>query len=276
MKLITTERQLLSYIPNSIVSVKGEKSFLERVATFIDIAEVWASDNFTGGKIFDEVCDDGISDLHQSLSALVVTDAMRRAVPSLDVVLSPNGFAVVNTANLAPASKPRVDRLVESLTDLRDARISDLLQRLVCMTSWLSTPQSGFFGATLFPDLSVVDTVGGCQGSRWDKYLELRTQIIDIEASLADEWFSPQLMAALHSENLRHTLQGKRIHVAMQIKAQIVEVLKGNLRPRRMADIVNVIRDDSDTFPEWHSSPTAELFSPPVFRNEKKSSGYFF
>lgn len=276
MKLITTERQLLSYIPNSIVSVKGEKSFLERIATFIDISEAWASDNFTGGKIFDEVCDDGISDLHQSLSALVATDAMRRAVPSLDVVLSPNGFAVVNTSNLAPASKPRVDRLVESLTDLRDARITDLLQRLAGLTPWHQTPQAGFFGATLFPDLAVVDSFGGASGSKWDKYPELRNSIIDLEASLAEEWLSPELMAALRSENLRHALQGKRLHVAVQIKAQIVDVLKGNLRPRRMADIVNVIRDDSATFPEWHSSPTAELFSPPVFRNEKKSSGYFF
>ena len=39
--------------------------------------------------------------------------------------------------------------------------------------------------------------------SIWQKYLELRSQIIDLEASLAEEWLSPELMSALLAKNLR-------------------------------------------------------------------------
>ena len=61
------------------------------------------------------------------------------------------------------------------------------------------------------------------------------------------------------------------------IQAQIVAYLTaGSFNSRRLADIVNYIRQDEDEFPEWHHSATAELFSPPVFRNKKKSTGYFF
>lgn len=34
------------------------------------------------------------------------------------------------------------------------------------------------------------------------------------------------------------------------------------------------IRLNPEFFSEWHQSETAKLFAPPVFRNEKKTSGY--
>lgn len=107
--------------------------------------------------------------------------------------------------------------------------------------------------------------------------VELRTQIIDLEDSLAEEWFSPELMSALRSETLRGDLTGKRSEIVSQIKAQIVVYLRGgSFNARRLADIVNVIRQDEYNFPEWHGSDVAQLFSPPVFRNRKNAAGYFF
>lgn len=245
-------------------------------------------------------------------SRLVVADALRRAIPSLDIVLTPNGFAVVNTSNLAPASKPRVDRLVGSMLSHRDDCIAALLPKLVGASSssqdallaknWLTSSQADFFSATLFPDLDIVDAVGGATGSkwglsskraqssssletmpsaadnsRWEKYLELRPQVIDLEASLAEEWFSPELMSALRSENLRGDLTEKRSEIVRQVKAQVVGYLRsGSFNSRRLADIVNYIRLNPEFFSEWHQSESAKLFAPPVFRNEKKASGYFF
>ena len=120
-------------------------------------------------------------------------------------------------------------------------------------------------------------TQSGVTERLWDKYLELRPQIIDLEASLAEEWLSPELMSALRSENLRSDLNEKRGIVVQQIKAQIVGYLRsGSFNSRRLADIVNYIRLNTESFSEWHKSETAKLFAPPIFRNEKKSSGYFF
>ena len=31
-----------------------------------------------------------------------------------------------------------------------------------------------------------------------------------------------------------------------------------------------------EAYPEWHNSATAQLFSPPVFKNKKNAAGYFF
>ena len=278
MKLITTDAQLRAHIPNIIASVKGETPFIERVAHFLDLAEDWVRTTFTSESTFNTIC--GYTDSNEIkiiCSRLVVADALRRAIPSLDIVLTPNGFGVVSTQNLAPASKPRVDRLVGSMLAHRDDCIAALLPELVGASKWLTSPQADFFGSTLFPDLGIVDAVGGATGSKWEKYLELRPQVIDLEASLAEEWFSPELMSALRSENLRGDLTEKRNVIVRQVKAQILGYLKsGSFSSRRLADIVNRIRENKDDFPEWHRSETAKLFAPPVFRNEKKAKGYWF
>ena len=278
MKLITTDEQLRSNIPNIIASVKGEVPFIERLALFLDLAEDWVKTTFTSESTFNTIC--GYTDSNNIkilCSRLVVADALRRAIPSLDIVLTPNGFGVVSTQNLAPASKPRVDRLVGSMLAHRDDCIAALLPELVGASKWLTSPQADFFGSTLFPDLGIVDAVGGATGSKWEKYLELRPQVIDLEASLAEEWLSPGLMSALRSENLRGDLTEKRSVIVRQVKAQILGYLKsGSFNSRRLADIVNYIRLNEKSFKEWHRSETAKLFAPPVFRNEKKAKGYWF
>lgn len=278
MKLITTDAQLRAHIPNIIASVKGEMPFIERLSHFLDLAEDWVRMTFTSESTFNTIC--GYTDSNEIkiiCSRLVVADALRRAIPSLDIVLTPNGFGVVSTQNLAPASKPRVDRLVGSMLAHRDDCIAALLPELVGASKWLTSPQADFFGSTLFPDLGIVDAVGGATGSKWEKYLELRPQVIDLEASLAEEWLSPGLMSALRSENLRGDLTEKRSVIVRQVKAQILGYLKsGSFSSRRLADIVNRIRENKDDFPEWHRSETAKLFAPPVFRNEKKAKGYWF
>ena len=84
-------------------------------------------------------------------------------------------------------------------------------------------------------------------------------------------------MSALRSENLRGDLTEKRSEIVRQTQAQIVGYLKGgSFSSRRLADIVNYIRLNPESFSEWHKSEIAKLFAPPIFRNEKKASGYFF
>ena len=289
MKIITTDEQLRSHLPNIIASVKGETPLIERLSLFLALAEDWVRTTFTSESTFNTIC--GYTDANPTkvlTARLVVADALRRAIPSLDIVLTPNGFGVINTSNIAPASKPRVDRLVGSILSHRDDCIAALLPALVGASKWLASEQADFFGATLFPDLAIVDSVGGATGSRWEKYIELRSQVIDLEASLAEEWLSPELMSALRAENLRSDLTEKRSVIVRQVQAQIVGYLTaqaaarpdrangGSFSSRRLADIVNYIRLNERDFEEWHKSETAKLFAPPVFRNDKKASGYFF
>jgi len=278
MKIITTDEQLRSHLPNIIASVKGETPLIERLALFLDLAEDWVINTFTSEGTFNTICDYTDSNNIKILcSRLVVADALRRAIPSLDIVLTPNGFGVINTNNLAPASKPRIDRLVGSMLSHRDDCIAALLPELPGASKWLTSPQADFFGATLFPTLEIVEAIGSTSSTKWERYIELRQTVIDLEASLAKEWLSPELLSALRAKNIRSSLNNKRSTLVSQVKAQIICYLReSSFNSRRLADIVNYIRQSPNDFPEWHQSPTASLFAPPIFRNQKQSGGYFF
>lgn len=277
-KIINSNEELTALIPNSLITVKGEMPLFDKLAPFLDLAEAWVKDTFTSEPTYNTIC--GYTDsnpIRIATARLVVADAMRRAIPSLDLVLTPNGFATVGTQNLVAASKMRVDRLVGSMLTHRDDCIAALLPELPGASRWLNSEQASFFGATLFPTLEIVAQSPISNSPKWERYLELRPQIIDLEASLAEEWLSPELMSALRAENLRGDLPPVRHDVVRQIKAQLIAYLhKGTFNSRRLADIVNIIRHRPTDFPEWHSSATARLFTPPVFRNRKEAPGYFF
>ena len=277
MKLITNDDTLRHYLPNVFATVKGEVSLFDKVKVDIDLAENWVIETFVSTKIFDAIC--GYADdkpIKVITAKLIASEALRRAIPSLDLVLTPNGFGVVSNQNIAPASKERVDRLIASLDDYRDECIGNLLLLLSRESDWLGSVQASFFGETLFPDLAITEQVKGT-GSKWERYIALRPKILDIEASLAEEFFSHELMVRLKNEVLRKMHTADLARVINAIRGQVVDLLNGgSIRMRDMIDVVNHIRCYPDLFPEWHASETAKLFSPPIFKNKKESRGYFF
>lgn len=277
MRIITDQETLADYIPNMIVNVKGETALFDKIAVHLQASEDWVIRTFTSQKPFTAIVGYTTDNpIHTLTARLIVTEALRLAVPSLDLVFTPNGFAVTQTSNLAPASKQRVDRLIGSLNTLRDDCIAQLLPLLPGVSQWLNSDCAKYFGATLFPTLEIVEQVPG-NTTKWERWLELRPKVIDLEASLAEEWFSPELMSVLRDRNLRNTLPDTDKRFVSEIQAQIIGYLNGgSFSTRRLADIVNFIRKNPAAFPEWHNSATASLFSPPVFKNKKNASGYFF
>lgn len=277
MILITNEQALRQYIPNVVAVVKGETPFINKLAPSLEIAEQWIADNFTGQEILKEIGASDDTTLRNICCNLVVSEAFRIALPSLDVVLTPNGFGIVSTGNLAPASQHRIENLRAGLVETRDNCIALLVRRLSSHEDWRDTEPGRYFGATLFPFPDNLTQFDKETTRSWERYQKLRPRLIDLESSLAEEWFSPELMAALRKEYLSGEMSSGRKLITEQIQAHIVAYFKyGTLHSRRLADIVNYIRQRDDMFPEWHRSETAKLFAPPVFRNEKKSAGYFF
>ena len=276
-KLINNDDTLRQYLPNVFATVKGEVSLFDKIKVDIDLAENWVIETFVSSKTFNTICGYVEDNPIKIITAkLIASEALRRAIPSLDLVLTPNGFGVVSNQNIAPASKERVDRLIASLTDYRDECIGNLLPAIVGASQWLTSSQASFFGETLFPDLAITDQVKGT-GSKWERYLALRPMILDIEASLAEEFFSPELMVRLRNEVLRKTHTADLARVINAIRGQVVDLLNGgSIRMRDMIDVVNHIRRYPNLFPEWHDSETAKLYAPPIFTNLKTNKGYWF
>lgn len=271
VRMIKNAEMLDRFIPNVLVAVKGEKSLFDKLDMHLLVAEAWLKDTFTSETTFSTIA--GYSDdnvIKHIAAQAVVSEAFRKAVPSLDLVLTPNGFGIVSNNNVVPASKERIARLMQSLEKTRDDALELLIPKLSGASKWTSSTQCDWFRSTLFQDLSVVAEMGITE-HRWVKYIELRNQIIGIEESLAEEFFSRKQMYEWRING------DKTDPVLPLVKVEIVNILKGNpIRMKNMMDCVNYIRNNPDQYPVWHNSETAKLFNPPKFENKKNSRGYWF
>lgn len=280
MRLVTSEAQVRKMMPNAFATVEGERDLLEKLEPYIDEAEEFVEKKLTGETIFEEM--EGqveTTPVRLLTEKIIVAHAFYKAVPSLDLVLTPNGFGIVSNTNVAPASKERVERLIEALEGQRDNGIEQLLFRLPSIEGWLQTQQANYFTSTLFPNISVCHRLAIRQ-HRWQEYVQLHGQFVFIESQLAEAYFSQEQMKVFRNKVITGELMATPLMNEVVRQLQSLELMlvteKMHVHPQAFYDLVNVIREHQETFPEWHASDTAKLYTPAVYINKKENGGYWF
>ena len=281
MKLITTDEQLRLLIPNVLATAEGEPTLIEKLYPFLETAEQWAIDNFIPEVIFEEIAeDDGFGPnerFRYPLEKLVACQAYMTAIPSLDLVLTPNGFGIVSNQNIVPASRERVDALMNSLESQRDSAIEALILRLSSRTDWQQSAQGKYFGATMFPLLNLCRRLAIRE--HICSYQQLHERLIKIENVLADTYFSQEQMQVFRSQVIVQYSTSKPIEeqIIRSLQAYELQLLTDiQVHPQCYYDLVTIIRERPDDFPAWHASPVADLYTPKIFQNKKNSSAYWF
>jgi len=282
MKLITTDEQLHMLIPNVLATVEGEPTLIEKLYPYLETAEQWAIDTFVPEAIFDEIAETdsfGPGERFRfPLEKLVACHAYMTAIPSLDLVLTPNGFGIVSNQNVVPASRERVDALINSLESQRDAAIEALIIRLSSRTDWQQSEQGKYFAATMFPFLNLCRRLA-IREHIWDSYQQLHDRLIKIENVLADTYFSQEQMQVFRTHVITQGRTAKPLEdqVIRSLQSYELQLLTDiQVHPQCYYDLVNIIREHEEVFPAWHSSTVAELYKPKIFENKKKSSAYWF
>lgn len=285
MELITSEEILRKYIPNAITTVTGETSLFDKIKPFLIMAEGWVKMNFTSEATFTYISGCSEDNVIKTYTAkAVVAHAFMCAVPSLDVVLTPNGFGIVSNSNIAPASKERVDRLIASLEAERDRAIRLLLPALTSVSGWTDSTQYAYFASTLFPNLDICDFVGLAE-HQWLRYQELHHAIIEIELLIQEQFIGKEQMDAFRQEQIAPSYTSQEVKTVIRsIRAAEVQMLKARLSatahhcspPTTLIHVVDTIRNNQSLFPEWHNSSIKELFSPTIYENHKEDKGYWF
>ena len=269
-------------MPNVFATARGETPFFDKLLPWLETAERWLFSQFVGDDYADTFLSlDENEPLKLTAAAVVVHEAFMRAVPSLDLVLTPNGFGIVSNQNVAPASRDRVARLIASLESSRDNSIEQLIAYLLREEEWYESTIRQWFTATLFPNIDLANLCGFTE-HRWANYLGLRSKAIDVEQRIAEEFVSPEQLAVFREEVFSMTWDfsltaTSHTQIIERLRSVIVSVLQGNNVPvQSLRDIVDFMRKHEDHFPEFRASRTYKLFEPPIFENKKKNSGYFF
>ena len=286
MKLITSEEILRRYIPNVLQTVKGEVPLFDKLTSFLDIAEEWVAHTFTSQATFSTIAGYADANIIKTYAAkVVVCEAFKNAVPSLDLILTPNGFGIVSNSNVAPASKERVYRLVASLEAERDNAIRLLLSSLPGEPSWMTSTQCEYFSATMFPNLDICDYLGVAH-QQWKKYQEVRATLLEIEQHIATQFLGQEQLDVFRKEAMSPSSTSSLMKTVIRsLQAAEAQMLKATLSPTApsacipptaLVSIVNCIRTHPTEFPQWHASPIAELYKPGKKKKKKNDKGYWF
>lgn len=126
--ILQNKEQFVKYIPTA---ASGDWRDME---TYRDSAERWIKNEILGrvlyGQLDSEQEREGYREILDLCRKVVSLDAYHRAIPFLDLVQSANGFGVVSNQNLTPASRDRVNRLIQETALQRDNETEVLLDYL--------------------------------------------------------------------------------------------------------------------------------------------------
>lgn len=211
--LTMTNEELRSLIPNIIHEVDGEPLLADKLTPWLEAAAAWLDDNFV----------DPSFSLPDSLlphaKKIIVYKAFADAIPSLDVTLSPAGFAVISTEGRAPASKERVERLVASLRSYVDANLPPFLRSLLKLEEWRDTPMGDYW---LAPFLHGLD-----EARRFRKdddlltsYRSMRYRVMHFQSFLGQNYLGAQLLREVRDAvyaplSAQHLQMWRAIHRAV-------------------------------------------------------------
>lgn len=276
MEFIKNDEQLRPYLPNAFATVKGESTWFLKLKQYLEDAEEW---------LYNEILGDAYRSVdfnaperqsaYDIICRIVVAHALASGVPSLDLVMTPNGFGIVSTTNVAPASKDRIERLISSLIRGRDQRVSDL-QHILEDDAQYKGGADGKFFSTLFRHVTDVCAFGQLDNLLASYFLKL-PKIREIEDYIAENWVSPPLMERLRSvRKSEMTVHDKRLR--SRLKNLVIRMAADEYLPSQaFADITQYLRENASEIPEWATSETAARFDNPiVYKNEKTDKGYWF
>lgn len=193
--------KVLRYIPNVVRHVQGEVSLYDKIAPWLQDAANWLEQHLLGsfepeGATLDLV------------EKIIVRKAFVEAAPSLDLSLTPSGFAVISAEGRVPASKERIERLVESLNSSVDAMCCSLISELAKNEEWLRSDAAQYYTSVFILDFSPVLRFREKPGDIFEVFervYELGSQLI---FELERRYLGHDLVAELQSLNTPNRLFG--------------------------------------------------------------------
>ncbi len=265
MNYIQDNNILLQYIPNVVTAVEGEADLFTKMQSHLLMAEAWLESNVV------HYADIAGNDSAMAFARIIVADdAFRRAVPSLDLILTENGFGIVSNQTVAPASRDRINALMESLQAVEDSAIEELANVL----SGVNTTLSG----TIFPGFEAqrMQSVGK---GLFARYQADKPKIQAVENDLAKRALSFDVVNELRDNAYSHSLSANKLVLQANLKRLVIRKMQGNMPliegKDAVRELVDWVRKHPEDFPGWEASDAAKYWTDYTYKNDKNSGGFW-
>ena len=223
-------------------------------------------------------------DESEELKALAIRcvclDAFVRTCHSLDLVLTATGFGIVSTESTQPASRARVEALIEEMTVEEQLTIDLMLQLLVKTTGWGLTEQAQLRIPTLFyrPEFLKMWATMPLTSQNW--------QLARGRAASADAFLRSEISEEYMDElllKLRTATLGSADIIVMDKCNRFTgdflsnyELSKGMPNKQMLRDIMEQVESYPESYPTYVSSRLYAKRHAERFKNKKDDSTFFF
>lgn len=256
-----------------------DDNVFDRVLPFIEAAYGNISD------LLAEWSDEWPERIRRRIERLSYIGGCRRAIPHLDLVLTPFGFGVVSNQNHAPASAHRVEALQEELRRDESQTHDGLFQDLL-LTTWATTSAARRMVSSLLWNATILRIHGVTyQGAEvYEKEFNLLKPAIQKARLAAERIISSDLMAALVRRirfpmELEHDLYAQLSDSVTHYMASVIMHRQGHLVPmleEAEDSLLQFVRSNKHRLPEYADSATCAAHDDEPYQNQKDHGTYFF
>lgn len=237
-----------------------------------------------GANVQKNVGEHATDTTQQLIERYICVSAARIAAPQLDLVLTPNGFGVVSSQNVVPASRERVNALIEQLRN-DESTTFDLIVANLLDTDWAKSPIAEQHIASLLYIPTMMRRYGIKDSEGKEVYFQ-EWQGLQNELAIAEEkvrtLISPELYDRLIEiqripDTEARTEYNIVLEQARKVVASWITVDRYPQAPRALSHrLLDTINRYADKLKEYSSSSTYRARNTQGYENKKEDSAYFF
>jgi len=276
--IVNTIEQIKAVISN----IAAEVEFAD-FESYIQSAESWIENSILGSTIYNSL--ETGTEPDQALIRLttntIVLKAYSIGIPFMDLIQTQNGFGVVSDKNRSPASKNRVERLIQHTDKRLDIEIEWLLNYLEDNSEfhndWKSSPAYSLLSDCLINTSREFKRLVKFEGNR-NEFLLLKPVLISQSTLFIAPAISQEYLDELISKQNNNTLSADDEKVLPSIK----QALACHITNRRdlsyslLSNAAAIIENDPDAFPTYAASPEKIVNDDKGFANELENTFFVF
>ncbi|GAP73085.1 hypothetical protein SAMD00024442_6_49 [Candidatus Symbiothrix dinenymphae] len=275
MAILTDISQFTNYIPTAT------GSNLDDLQSFLSEAEQWFESEIAGTDLYEYIAASAeTTPVRKQAQTAICLKAYLTAIPFVDLIQTDNGFAVVNNANHAPASKERVDKLLRNvehrLTVSLDMLFTWFMKDDVLRGEWQKAIfLFDRFTETVYLTTQELEHHAARSSVTFSELQGMHPLILKEQTDIA-RFISGEYMQELLDKRRNATLteaDGKAFAVVQNI---IGLRLQGIDTYHLIERLINWMTANPDEFPTYMQSTAYALKTAPKYENKKRDSTYFF
>ena len=236
---------------------------------------------FLGEDLFQELSTEHFQDepqysLAHRVKYWICLSAYDKAIPHLDLVLTPTGFGVVSNQNEAPASADRVNRLIQTVKNAKEDAFELLLDQLRGNEKWCDLPNAQILFSSLFWRAKQLTRYGFASPHR-SQLTEARPRINSAEVRLK-EAISPEFYQEL-CDSVRRNNSTSWQNMAIACCLNVIGCELDNARREAMLhcrQLVQLLDSNIKEYPTYANSTAYAANNFKQYENAVNDSTYFF